>query len=127
MTPASPGRPGSGSRSGAIVGRVAERQQLTRALADVRAGGCRMVLVSGDPGIGKTRMLAELADMSAEAGALVLTGRAAEFERDLPFGLFLDALDDELQHSGKTVLAQLSRQQLQMLATVFPAIAHSGA
>jgi ATP/maltotriose-dependent transcriptional regulator MalT len=122
MTRASPGRSGSG----AIVGRVGERQQVARALADVRAGGCRMLLVSGDPGIGKTRMLAELADMSAESGALVLTGRAAEFERDLPFGLFLDALDDELEQSGKSALEQLSHQQLQMLATVFPAIAQSG-
>ncbi|WP_163504814.1 helix-turn-helix transcriptional regulator [Fodinicola acaciae] len=122
MTPSSPGRPGFG----AIVGRVGERQQLARALSDVTSGGCRLLLVSGDPGIGKTRMLAELADLAGRGGALVLTGRAAEFERDLPFGLFLDALDDELQSSGKAVLDQLPLQQRQLLGTVFPAAAQGG-
>lgn len=51
----------------------------------------------GEPGIGKTRLLAALADRVSERGLLVLWGRALEFERDLPFGVWIDALDEYLR------------------------------
>jgi hypothetical protein len=48
----------------------------------------------GEPGIGKTRLLAELAAKADRRGCLVLTGSASELQRDLPFWLFVDALND---------------------------------
>jgi hypothetical protein len=39
-------------------------------------------------------LLAELARRAAKRGFLVLDGRAAEFEHDIPFGLIVDALND---------------------------------
>jgi DNA-binding NarL/FixJ family response regulator len=62
----------------------------------VRAGAARFVHVSGEPGIGKTRLLGELCERARAAGADVREGAAAEFEVDAPFGAWLDAFGDQL-------------------------------
>ncbi len=49
--------------------------------------------MEGEPGIGKTWLLSELRREAEERGHLVLAGSAAEFERDLPFAVWVDALD----------------------------------
>src|SRR4051795_2685180 len=60
----------------------------------VLAGGASAcVAVEGEPGIGKTSLLSELGHRAEEGGCLVLNGVAAEFERDLPFSVWADALD----------------------------------
>ena len=51
------------------------------------------VALEGEPGIGKTRLLGELRDRAEARGCLVLAGSATEFERDLPFSVWVDALD----------------------------------
>ncbi|HEY2900459.1 MAG TPA: AAA family ATPase [Polyangia bacterium] len=76
-----------------FVGRVAERAILRAQLA---AAGERtaekLVLVVGDPGIGKSRLLETLeADVRA-AGGLALRGRAFEAEMVRPYGAWIDAL-----------------------------------
>jgi hypothetical protein len=52
-----------------------------------------------EPGIGKTRLLAELAGLARDRGLRVLDGRAAELEHDLTFALLGDALES-LLHDG---------------------------
>jgi hypothetical protein len=59
------------------VGRDAELGQVLAALAEARAAA-RVVLVEGEPGIGKTRLVEELAAEAAGQGANVLWGRAFE-------------------------------------------------
>ena len=67
----------------AIVGRGEERVVLARALAAAEAGAGRVVLIGGEPGIGKTHLVEAFA---AEAvGALVLWGRCQETEGAPPF------------------------------------------
>jgi DNA-binding CsgD family transcriptional regulator len=73
-----------------LVGRAEELRALGRAL-DRLAGA---VELAGEPGIGKTRLLGELERMADERGHLVLSGSASELERDLPFWVFVDALED---------------------------------
>ena len=51
------------------------------------------LVVQGDPGIGKTQLLGELRRRADERGSTVLAGSSAEFERDLPLGVWVDALD----------------------------------
>jgi DNA-binding SARP family transcriptional activator/tetratricopeptide (TPR) repeat protein len=63
---------------GAFVGRDAELAELMAALADARAGRGRVVLVSGEPGIGKSRLAEEVAARAEERGARVLSGRCWE-------------------------------------------------
>ena len=60
---------------GQIVGRVAELEQLGDALADARAGRGGVVLLVGEPGIGKSRLVEEVARL---AQVDVAWGRAWE-------------------------------------------------
>ena len=58
--------------------------------AEGRAG--RAVLIVGEPGIGKTRLLDELGDRVRRTGGLLLQGRAFEAEQARPYGTWIEAL-----------------------------------
>jgi ATP/maltotriose-dependent transcriptional regulator MalT len=77
----------------------------------------------GEPGIGKTRLLAELAARADARGHLVLDGSASELERDLPFGVFVDALDEYVQGLPPRFLDALDDDVRSELAHVFPSLA----
>src|SRR5215208_4030153 len=79
--------------SGPIVGRDVELGELDEMLGALASGASACVAIQGEPGIGKTRLLSELGHRAEEHGCLMVTGAAAEFERDLPFGVWADALD----------------------------------
>ncbi|GHE36145.1 helix-turn-helix transcriptional regulator [Streptomyces capitiformicae] len=84
-----------------------------------------VVEIVGDPGIGKTRLLTEWADLAARSGWLVLSGRAAEFEQQVPFGVFGAALEDHpglTGGNGPTGLAELDVSDLRLLRSVFPVL-----
>ena len=79
-------------------------------------------MVSGEPGIGKSRLLVEAGRRAAASGASVFEGQAAELERDFPFGVFVDALDPYLASLDRSALRALSEEQRRLLALVFPAL-----
>ena len=79
--------------AGPLVGRDAELAELDALLGVLMGGASACVAVGGEPGIGKTSLLSELGHRAEELGCLVLNGVAAEFERDLPFSVWTDALD----------------------------------
>ena len=54
----------------------------------VRGGGTGVLQLAGDPGIGKSRLLAETGQVAAQAGLAVVTGSASQFEREVPFAVF---------------------------------------
>ena len=62
-----------------LVGREHELELLEQLLEETRAGEARFLFISGEPGIGKTRLLAELLEQAGERGCLALHGSAAEF------------------------------------------------
>ncbi len=106
-----------------LVGRTAEIGSLDRFLAAIDAGGGSLAVeVVGEPGIGKTRLLSELADRADALGYLVLSGSASELERDLPFGVFVDALDEYLQGLERDRLDVLDDDVRNALANVFPSL-----
>ena len=61
-----------------IVGRNAELAQLRAALVAASGGAGRLVLVSGEPGIGKTRLVSALTEMAGEYDVPVAVGRAVD-------------------------------------------------
>jgi Holliday junction resolvasome RuvABC ATP-dependent DNA helicase subunit len=61
-----------------IVGRDDELGQLRAALAAASGGAGRLVLVSGEPGIGKTRLTTAVTEMAGEYGVPVAAGSAID-------------------------------------------------
>lgn len=110
-------------RTSVLVGRADELRKIDRALERLRSGHAGVVEVVGEPGIGKSCLLAELAHRAANRGCLVLDGRAAEFEHDLPFGLIIDALNDYLGTLDSAFMCALVNGTVQELAAVFPSLA----
>jgi DNA-binding CsgD family transcriptional regulator/tetratricopeptide (TPR) repeat protein len=105
-----------------LVGRDRELNVLDRMLREACAGSSRFVVLSGEPGIGKTSLIAELGRQGQAAGCLVLQGRATELERDFPFGLIVDALDAYLESLDARSFERLAAEELGELASVFPAL-----
>ena len=104
-----------------LVGRRAELAALERALDELAPGAARAVGLWGEPGIGKSRLLSELAARARERGMPVLAGRAAELERDLPFALLADALEPLVHGELSRKVRGLETGQLRELAAVLPA------
>ena len=75
-----------------LVGRAAEMAALLEALDDAEAGAGRLVVIAGDAGIGKTRLLAELPRAARQRGCRVLSGHCYQTEQVLPFRPFIEAL-----------------------------------
>ena len=77
------GEPGTGSvwlapPSKALIGRTAPLAVLERCLDEALDGRPRVVLVEGEAGIGKTRLVTELLQRARRRGALALVGRCSE-------------------------------------------------
>ena len=106
----------------ALVGREPEQQFLEQLLEEALAGEPRLAFIAGEPGIGKTSLLGELGERAEERGCLALRGSAAEFERELPFGLIVDALDEYLGSLEPRAFSRLASEDLSELAGVFPAL-----
>jgi ATP/maltotriose-dependent transcriptional regulator MalT len=106
----------------ALVGRARELAELEGALDQLAAGEPCLLRIVGEPGIGKSRLLAEICRRGEDRGYLVLDGRAAEFERDIPFGLIVDALNDYLGSLPRSVLRALDEDVVQELAAIFPSL-----
>ncbi len=87
--------PGSLSRNDRFLGRSAERQALLAELASIATTGLRCVFVTGEAGMGKTMMLAELARSAEAMGITVLYGASDETGLSLePFRTILGACID---------------------------------
>ena len=106
-----------------LVGR-AEMCGVFEDVLDELDRGCSAALaLVGEPGIGKTRLLEELAARADARGHLVLDGSASELERDLPFWVFVDALDEYVQSLPPPRLEALDDDVRVELAHVFPSLA----
>jgi DNA-binding CsgD family transcriptional regulator len=103
-----------------IVGRGRQLAALAEALRRLENRGSAIVALSGEPGIGKTRLLDELCTRADARGHLVLRGRAAELEQELPFAVVVDALGDYAASLGTPRLARLIGAQVEELAPVAP-------
>jgi DNA-binding NarL/FixJ family response regulator len=77
----------------ALVGRDAELDAIDRLIEAAARGESSMLLVRGEAGIGKTRLLDRLSHRAAERRFAVLRGRATELESDVPFAAVVEALE----------------------------------
>ena len=114
-----------------LVGREAELATLQRLWEQATAGGssdvgigpshdqARVVVLAGDPGVGKTRLAAELARRVHVGGAVVLAGRSPE-ESLLPYQPFLEALRHYVVHAPLDELRRTAREYGAELARLVP-------
>src|SRR6476646_6758351 len=105
-----------------FVGRRPELSLLDRALDDLDGRRAKAIEIVGAAGIGKTRLLAELAERADTRGHIVLGGAGADLERDLPFWVFVDALDDYLAGVEPRRLTNLAEDVRVELAQIFPSL-----
>jgi len=109
-------------RSRRLVGRGRELELLAGVVDGVGSGVSGVVELRGEPGIGKSSLLDALTAEAKARGHLVFAGRAAEFESDQPFGVFVDAMDDWVGTRGVHLVEQAGSAGLAELAAVFPSL-----
>jgi DNA-binding CsgD family transcriptional regulator len=109
-----------------FIGRRQELAALDQALDGIKVPRPRWLVVSGEPGIGKTRLLRELAERAAARRHPVFVGRGAELESDMPFAIWIDALDDHVASLGERRLEALIGERVAELARVLPSAGDGG-
>ena len=91
-----------------MVGRDAERAELTQRLEEALAGRGSLVFIGGEPGIGKTRLTEAVLDEARRRGCLCLVGHAYEMEGAPPYVPFIEMLE----YSARVVPAVAFRHAL---------------
>lgn len=107
--------PADGARK--LVGRMAERAAMDAFVGRAAQGhASQVMLLSGQPGVGKSRLLGELDALVQSRGGKLLMSRAFEAESVRPFGIWTDVLREP-------ALAGLDRESREQLAPLFPELA----
>ena len=105
-----------------LVGRSGELGQLEEEWRRAVSGQFRCVLVEGDPGVGKTRLVEELA-ASHRRRAVVLSARAYPLGTTASFGLWAEALERQLRGLPAEEISRLCGGFLDDLAELLRSVA----
>ncbi|MFJ3866633.1 helix-turn-helix transcriptional regulator [Streptomyces nigra] len=117
----------SRSVSPVFVGRTTELETLDDALARATAGEPQALVIGGEAGVGKTRLVEEFAGAAARAGAVVALGGCVEIGADgLPFAPFSTALR-ALRRQLPDELAAAAAGQEDELARLLPEVGETPA
>lgn len=98
-----------------LVGRDAEVAAVLGAAGDARAGEGRCVVVTGEAGLGKTRLVTEAVRrmVATDDPPLVLVGHATDMTTgEIPFGVVADTVRDLLHQRGPDALTEHEREAL---------------
>ena len=77
-----------------FIGRDKEQAELQKRLNAAISGECQFVVVSGEPGVGKTRLLDEIENLAKARKLLVLHGRSIEQDGAFPYQGFCEAIQE---------------------------------
>ena len=92
----------TGTLCAVLVEREQEISSLDMALRAARGGGGQLVLVAGDVGIGKTRLVTELCRNAEIAGLPVLRGGCPETDLRVPYLPFVEAIRNHVRRDPRT-------------------------
>jgi DNA-binding SARP family transcriptional activator len=104
-----------------FAGRRREREALARALRDVASSGRQVAFVTGEPGIGKTRLVSEFAHGAHSVGTLVIGGRCDD-GLNLPYQPFVEALEHLVAHAPAELLERHIAEYGESIARLVPAL-----
>ncbi len=105
-----------------FVGREAELNELARAWSTAVEGDRLLALIGGEPGVGKTTLVAQAARYIHRSGGLVLCGRWDE-EVLAPYQAFREALSTYAEACPRSILRADLRDHGDNLARLFPDVA----
>ena len=103
-----------------FVGRQQELAELRDALDDAIAGRGRLVMLAGEPGIGKTRIARELAVVAESRGVQVLWGRCYEEEGSPPYWPWVQPIRDYVQQQNPELLLSAMGPGAADIAEIIP-------
>src|SRR5262245_49736060 len=92
-----------------LIGRVAQLNALDRRLELARANQGQVVLIAGEAGVGKSRLLAEVQARAAQQGFALFQGRCFEPDRVLPYAPVIDLLRAFLAANPVDAIADVLR------------------
>jgi DNA-binding NarL/FixJ family response regulator/tetratricopeptide (TPR) repeat protein len=108
--------------SSRLIGREQELAALSAALREAADGRPALALVAGESGVGKTRLLSELARAARDEGVRVLTGECVELgEGELPYAPLIGALRPLLR-AADPALAELPLPVRRELGALLPGL-----
>jgi ATP/maltotriose-dependent transcriptional regulator MalT len=105
-----------------LIGRDSELHAFDMLLDALAAGDSSVAIISGEPGIGKTALIGEVVTRSRVRGYRTLSSRASELERDLPFAVFVGALEAAVAAISPEQRDLLRNEELALAGMVFPAM-----
>ncbi|HWC44852.1 MAG TPA: AAA family ATPase, partial [Casimicrobiaceae bacterium] len=108
--------------SGPLIGRGGELARLSAALQSAEGGHGGTFIITGESGIGKTRLATALIELAAKRNFAVAVGRAYPVETGVPYAIFSDALLPILRGIDPSALALLTRGGNAELVQLFPAL-----
>jgi class 3 adenylate cyclase len=109
-----------------LIGRDAELSQLEDALLGANRGEGQVVLLTGDAGMGKTRLASELAEQAVRQGMTVVVGGCSEAGLVLPYLPFRQAIGNHLAASDLETVRERLGPVRRELAPLFPQLEPEG-
>ena len=111
------------TRSARLVGRAVELDRLEQALGRAGEGTPTTVLLGGDAGVGKTRLIEEFTHRARGPGARVLTGGCLELgDGGLPYGAVTEALRELAEEIGLPKMRRLAADRAGELQRLAPGL-----
>ena len=106
----------------AFIGRTRELAELESALAEAVSGMGRLVMLAGEPGIGKTRLAEELSARAADGGARTLWGRCYEREGAPPYWPWVQIIQTYVRNEDADQLKSVLGSGAPQVAELVPEI-----
>src|SRR5262249_35678756 len=103
-----------------FVGRGRELERFRAALGAAMEGRRQILLLSGEPGIGKTRCAEMFARIAEDCGALTLWGRCYEEAGAPPYWPWVQILREYIQSSSESELRLMTAARVQDIAAIVP-------